>query len=164
MADNRIYRNDEVEGIVEEHVFSSEDERGEPKSDDRADQEQLAYTDSDEDTDIESDISDSEEELDAQIQESTKYSKRTIKNYAKFRLLNVDRRWGRNIEFILMMFDWIQKSAIFACQRRLARSSTCCRLTRAEDVLDRSVGVAGMTAQMRKTLMLDSRDSVAIAN
>jgi hypothetical protein len=59
MADNRIYRNDEVEGIVEEHVFSSEDERGEPKSDDRADQEQLAYTDSDEDTHIESDISDS---------------------------------------------------------------------------------------------------------
>jgi hypothetical protein len=63
-----------------------------------------------------------------------------------------------------MMFDWIQKSAIFACQRRLARSSTCGRLTRAEEVLDRSVGVAGMTAQMRKTLMLDSRDSVAIAN
>jgi len=91
------------------------------------------------------------EELDAENQENTsKYSKSSIKNYAKFRLLNVDRRWGRNIKFILMMFDWIQKSAIFAYQRRLARSSTGGRLTRAEDVLDRSVGFEGMSAQMIK--------------
>ncbi|KAG0377844.1 hypothetical protein BGX24_005336 [Mortierella sp. AD032] len=148
MSDNRTYRNDEVEGSGEEHVFSSEDERGESKSDDCTDDSQhgddrLANSDSDEeDTDIESDISDSE---DAQSQENTsKYSKSTIKNYAKFRLLNVDRRWGRNIKFILMMFDWIQKSAIFAYQRRLARSSTGGRLTRAEDVLDRSFGVEGL--------------------
>lgn len=63
-----------------------------------------------------------------------------------------------------MMFDWIQKSAIFAYQRRLARSSTGGRLTRAEDVLDRSGGFEGMSSQMIKTLMLDSRDSIAIAN
>jgi hypothetical protein len=63
-----------------------------------------------------------------------------------------------------MMFDWIQKSAIFAYQRRLARSSTGGRLTRAEDVLDRSVGFEGMSAQMIKTLKLDWRDSIAIAN
>ncbi|KAF9116072.1 hypothetical protein BGX30_006088, partial [Mortierella sp. GBA39] len=71
MGENRTYLNDEVEGSGEEPVFSSEDERGESKSDDctddsqdgddRADQEQLANSDSDEeDTDIESDISDSE--------------------------------------------------------------------------------------------------------
>lgn len=71
MDDNRTYRNDEVEGFGEEHLFSSEDERGESKfddgtddtrdDDDRADQEQLADSDSDEeDTDIESDISDIE--------------------------------------------------------------------------------------------------------
>jgi hypothetical protein len=63
-----------------------------------------------------------------------------------------------------MMFDWIQKSAIFAYQRRMARSSTGGRLTRAEDVLDRSVGVEGMSAQMIKTLKIDSRYSIAIAN
>jgi hypothetical protein len=71
MGDNRTYLNDAFEGSGEEHVFSSEDERGESKSDDctddtrddddRADQEQLADSDSvEEDTDIESDISDSE--------------------------------------------------------------------------------------------------------
>ncbi|KAK5814188.1 hypothetical protein F5H01DRAFT_393710 [Linnemannia elongata] len=75
---------------------------------------------------------------------SIKYSKSTIKNYAKFRLLNVDRRWNRNIKFILMMFDWIQKSAIFAYQRRLARSSTGGRLTRAEDMLYHSFGFEGL--------------------
>lgn len=63
-----------------------------------------------------------------------------------------------------MMFDWIQKSAIFAYQRRLARSSTGGRLTRAQDVLDRSVGVEGMSAQMMKRLKVDSIDSIAIAN
>ncbi|KAK3808904.1 MAG: hypothetical protein J3R72DRAFT_499257 [Linnemannia gamsii] len=101
MGDNRTYLNVEVEGTDGEHVFSSEDEGGESKSDDctddtrddddRADQEQLADSDSvEEDTDIESDISDSE---DAQSQENTsKYSKSTIKNYAKLRLLNVERR------------------------------------------------------------------------
>jgi hypothetical protein len=70
MGDNRTYRDDEVEGSGEEHALSFEDERGESKSydctddsldvDDLADQEQLANSDSDEDTDIEADISDSE--------------------------------------------------------------------------------------------------------
>jgi len=68
MGDNGIYLNDEVEGIGEEPLLSSEDEICESKSDDctddsqdGADQEQLANFDYDEeDTDIESDISDSE--------------------------------------------------------------------------------------------------------
>ena len=70
MCDDRIYLY-EVEGSGEEHLFSSEDESVESKShdcttdtrddDDRADQEQLADSSSnEEDTDIESDISDSE--------------------------------------------------------------------------------------------------------
>lgn len=78
------------------------------------------------------------EEVDSQIEDNSKYSKYTIKNYAKFRLLSVDRRWGRNIKFILMMFDWIQKSAIFAYQRRLARTTTGGRKTTADDVLNPS--------------------------
>ncbi|KAF8948261.1 hypothetical protein BGZ47_005895 [Haplosporangium gracile] len=72
MGDNGTYRNDEVEASVEENVFSSEDERCESQSDDctddtrddvdRSDQKRLGDSDSDvEDTDIESDISDSEE-------------------------------------------------------------------------------------------------------
>ncbi|KAH7052425.1 hypothetical protein BKA57DRAFT_502600 [Linnemannia elongata] len=71
MGYNRTYRNDKVGGSGEEHVLLSEYERGESKpddctddtrdNDDIADQEQLADSDSDEeDTDIESDISDSE--------------------------------------------------------------------------------------------------------
>jgi hypothetical protein len=86
------------------------------------------------------------DETDAQIQENSKYSKFTIKNYAKFRLLSVDRRWGRNIKFILMMFDWIQKSAIFAYQRRVARPTTGGRKTRADDVLNQSYHGEGMSA------------------
>lgn len=43
-----------------------------------------------------------------------------------------------------MIFDWIQKSAIFAYQRRLARSTTDGRITRAEDVLEHSIGGEGM--------------------
>ncbi|KAF9183140.1 hypothetical protein BGZ51_004206 [Haplosporangium sp. Z 767] len=101
-----------------------------------------------EESNVDSDSSDNEErkvlmtnmadETDAQIQENSKYSKFTIKNYAKFRLLSMDRRWGRNIKFILMMFDWIQKSAIFAYQRRVARPTTGGRKTRADDVLNQS--------------------------
>ncbi|KAK3805716.1 MAG: hypothetical protein JOS17DRAFT_779881 [Linnemannia elongata] len=68
----------------------------------------------------------------------TKYSKYTIKSYAKFRLLSVDRRWGRNVKFILMMFDWIQKSAIFSYQMRLASTTTAGRATRTYDILERS--------------------------
>lgn len=42
-----------------------------------------------------------------------------------------------------MMFDWIQKAAIFAYQRRLARSTTGGRMTRAGDILDRSSNGGG---------------------
>lgn len=68
----------------------------------------------------------------------SKYNKFTIKNYAKFRLLSVDRRWGRSVKFILMMFDWIQKDAIFSYQRRIAPLTTGGRATRAKDILERS--------------------------
>ncbi|KAF8924703.1 hypothetical protein BGZ47_003756, partial [Haplosporangium gracile] len=47
-------------------------------------------------------------------------------------------RWGRNIKFILMMFGWIQKSAIFSYQMRLAPITAASRATRAYDVLERS--------------------------
>jgi len=66
MCDNRTYRDDEVEGSGEDHLFSFEVDRDESKSDvctddsqdgdDLANQEQLANSDPDEeDTDIESD-------------------------------------------------------------------------------------------------------------
>jgi hypothetical protein len=74
MGDNCNYREDNVEGSGEEHIFSFEDERGQYKSDDCTDdsqdgndlaaQEQLSNAASDdEDTDIETDISDSEGNL-----------------------------------------------------------------------------------------------------
>ncbi|KAG0243352.1 hypothetical protein BG011_003155, partial [Mortierella polycephala] len=94
------------------------------------------------------------DETDAQIQETSKYSKFTIKNYAKFRLLSVDRRWGRNIKFILMMFDWIQKSAIFAYQRRVARPTTSGRKTRADDVLNQSYRVGGTKYRESQTVAI----------
>ena len=68
----------------------------------------------------------------------SKYSKHTVKIYAKFRLLSADRRWGRNIKFILMMFDWIRKDAIFGYQMRLGRAMTGGRATRAHEILERS--------------------------
>ncbi|KAG0045470.1 hypothetical protein BGZ90_008449 [Linnemannia elongata] len=85
-----------------------------------------------------SDENDESEEADIGPGGETKYSKYTIKSYAKFRLLSVDRRWGRNVKFILMMFDWIQKSAIFSYQMRLASTTTAGRATRTYDILERS--------------------------
>lgn len=78
------------------------------------------------------------DEIDLGEGDESKYSKNTIKSYAKFRLLSVDRRWSQNIKFLLMMFDWIQKSAIFSYQMRLAPVTTAGRATRAYDVLERS--------------------------
>ncbi|KAG0197044.1 hypothetical protein BGX33_000990, partial [Mortierella sp. NVP41] len=86
----------------------------------------------------ESDEHDESEEADIEPGGETEFSKYTIKSYAKFRLLSVDRCWGRNVKFILMMFDWIQKSAIFSYQMRLASITTAGRATRAYDILERS--------------------------
>ncbi|KAF9583846.1 hypothetical protein BGW38_008338 [Lunasporangiospora selenospora] len=63
--------------------------------------------------------------------DDSKYSKHTTKSYAKFRLLGLDRRRGRNVKFILMMFDWIQKAAVFGYQMRLAPATTAGKATRA---------------------------------
>ncbi|KFH73936.1 hypothetical protein MVEG_01149 [Podila verticillata NRRL 6337] len=77
-------------------------------------------------------------EIDLGEGDESKYRKNTIKSYAKFRLLSVDRRWGQNIKFILMMFDWIQTSAIFSYQMRLVPVTTAGRATQAYDILERS--------------------------
>ncbi|KAG0295368.1 hypothetical protein BGZ98_001414 [Dissophora globulifera] len=73
-------------------------------------------------------------------------SRLTIKNYAKFRLLSV--------VFILMTFDWIQKSAIFAYQRRVARPTTGGRKTRADDVLNRSFHGSGTKYRESHTIAI----------
>ncbi|KAF9397119.1 hypothetical protein BGZ94_006392, partial [Podila epigama] len=79
-----------------------------------------------------------EEEVGDATEDDSRYSKHTIKGYAQFRLLGPDRRWGRNIKFILMMFDWIQKNAIFGYQMRMASARTEGRATRARDILERT--------------------------
>ncbi|KAG0027227.1 hypothetical protein BGZ81_005791 [Podila clonocystis] len=85
-----------------------------------------------------SDSEENEMEIDMGGRGESKYSKHTIKSYTKYRLLSADRRWGRNIKFILMMFDWIQKNAIFGYQMRIASATTGGRATRAHDILERS--------------------------
>ncbi|KAF9323919.1 hypothetical protein BG006_001005, partial [Podila minutissima] len=94
------------------------------------------------------------EELEVEGNGASKYSKHTLKSYAKFRLLSVDRRWGRNIKFILMMFDWIQKSAIFGYQLRIAPAMTAGRATRAHEVLERSNNDQGTKYRESRTVAI----------
>ena len=49
---------------------------------------------------------------------------------------------------ISMMFDWIQKDAIFGYQRRTAQGTTGGRAARAQDILERSHKGHGMYDQM----------------
>lgn len=66
------------------------------------------------------------------------YSRTTLKAYAKFRLLSVDRRFGTSIKYIFMLFDWAQKKAVFGFHNRRHRSMRDRKKTTAHDVLERS--------------------------
>lgn len=66
------------------------------------------------------------------------YSRLTLKTYAKFRLLSIDRRFGMNSKYIFMLFDWIQKQVIYGFNlRRISRSGSKQSMT-AADVVEKS--------------------------
>ncbi|KAG0336081.1 hypothetical protein BG004_008209 [Podila humilis] len=83
---------------------------------------------SDDEEDRESEESEYEAEAYSAGNDESKYSKHTIKSYAKFCLLSPDRLWGCNI----------QKATIFGYQMRVTPAKTASRATRAHEIRERS--------------------------
>lgn len=65
---------------------------------------------------------------------SNGYSRTTLKAYAKFRLLSVDRRFALSTKYIFTLFDWVQKDAVFGYHNRMAPRRVGSRSTVASDV------------------------------
>ncbi|KAG0328913.1 hypothetical protein BG000_000270 [Podila horticola] len=91
--------------------------RGEEEEEEEADNEGAGQSEFDSDASSESG-SDStgsrseEDENEGPAVGRRRYSRFTVKAYAKFRLLGPDRRFACSIKFIFMLFDWAQNFAI----------------------------------------------------
>ncbi|KAF9917542.1 hypothetical protein FBU30_000708 [Linnemannia zychae] len=97
--------------------------------------------DSDDDSHCESQ-SDSDSETDEVERDESEgisaYSRTTLKAYARFRLLSVDRRFGTSLKYIFMLFDWAQKQSVFGYHNRRVPLKMNGRNTTAADVRERS--------------------------
>ncbi|KAG0024370.1 hypothetical protein BGZ82_010456, partial [Podila clonocystis] len=108
--------------------------------------------DDDEENDIDLPLDEDDQEIEGDMGDrsdidgdSSGYSRTTLKAYAKFRLLSVDRRFGISTKYIFMLFDWAQKKAVFGFHNRRAPIMRDGRKTCAEDVRERSTLHSGNT-------------------